>query len=374
MLLYNFFTESEAGNLWRIVSNYTEKDVATYYSHTSEGSAGVQSYEWDKLIKTARHLDFNHEQHKVLESELKILYTAITRARVNIFIAETDGDLSAPMFNYFKQRRVINEVAKGTTEGISNIPVFGKMSSKTDWRKRGESYLKAATGENKIGYLRLASKCFDKAGEGKRQQNVLAVLAFEEEQDAESVRDIQKSPQQRERLYSIATQLLEAEDIAFLDKVGFCLYKSGEIEKVRSASIFELYARLSYAKREKEGHAAPDATEQQRFSLAAQFYESLSQEYSDTPLRQQYLVNAIRNYLCSASMKGWRKVSEIIDSNLEFLVNASMDVKQLFLYSKSSVQDPISYVHQQLQAQTIKYQFLHESIAKLEGRDLEFLN
>jgi len=39
VLIYNFFTESEAGDMWRVVSNYTEKDVAEYYSQVSSESS-----------------------------------------------------------------------------------------------------------------------------------------------------------------------------------------------------------------------------------------------------------------------------------------------------------------------------------------------
>jgi ATP-dependent exoDNAse (exonuclease V) beta subunit len=94
VLLYNFFTNSDAGDLWRVISNYTERDIAEYYSDTLVSSSGVQRFEWDNLVEnSARHLDFSPEKHKILEIEFKMLYTAITRARVNIFIAESDSNL-----------------------------------------------------------------------------------------------------------------------------------------------------------------------------------------------------------------------------------------------------------------------------------------
>lgn len=376
VFLYNFFTESDAGNLWRIVSNYTKAHATEYYSNLLGGSSsyGVQSFEWDNLITSAcHHLEFNHEQHKILETELKVLYTAITRARVRIFIAETSKVLSSPMFNYFKQRRVVNEVQAATTdeENIPTLPVFGKMSSAKDWEERGELYLRAANGDNKLGYIRLAAKCFARAGNQKRHQNALAILAYEEQEDDG---EVIRSTQQRERLYSIATQLLEAKDIVFLDKVGFCLYKSGKVEKARCARIFELYARLSYAKREKELNCIPNTAEQQYFNLAADFYDSLAKE-NDCPsernhqetLKGRYFVHAMRNYLCTGSIKGWEKVSDIIDNNLQSLEFVSTEVHQLFSPSDISIQDPVSYFHfQLLQTTTSKYDFLRDSISKLD--------
>jgi len=316
------------------------------------------------MSNTARHLDFSYEQHKILETELKILYTAITRARVNIFMTETDSDLSSPMFKYFKQRCVADEVVKENKEGVSNIPVFGKMSTPEDWKERGEYYLRDARGENKLQRLRLAAKCFGRAGETKRQDNTLVLIDHEEEQEQETSTTKQgthKSPEQRERLYGMATRLLEADDIAFLDKAGLCLYQSGDIEKGRSASILELHARLSYAKRDKE-NLIPDTIEQENFNSAAKIYEDLSDQESSDKLRRQHLFDAVRNYLCSGTMKGWKKVGEILDSNV-MLLKDSTDLRQLLSsLAEPHAHDPISYVHQQLIKSPAKTQLLRISI------------
>ena len=112
MLLYDFFSDSKAGDLWRVASSYTAKDCAEYFEHLSVKASGVQSYEWDDLVDAkSRKLDFDDSQHKILETELKMLYTAITRARVNVFIAESDAELSRPMFEYFKVRAAISMFA-----------------------------------------------------------------------------------------------------------------------------------------------------------------------------------------------------------------------------------------------------------------------
>jgi len=146
VLLYNFFTDSQAGDVWRVVANYTEEDIAEYYKHISVTSSGVQSYEWDAFVEQkARQLDFDVERHKILESELKMLYTAITRARVNVFIAESDPDLSRPMFEYFARRRVV-EVATANKTNMSSVRVFGKMNTTEDWQKRGVRSTRACPG------------------------------------------------------------------------------------------------------------------------------------------------------------------------------------------------------------------------------------
>jgi superfamily I DNA/RNA helicase len=143
VLLYNFFTDSPAEDLWRVVSNYNRDDGRAYHHECGITSASVQSFEWEDLDPgyETRRLDFDREKHKILESEFKMLYTSITRARVNVFIAETNVSLCQPMFNYFKQRRLVESVKNNSAEGLSGIRVFGQPNTIEDWRNRGDYYL-----------------------------------------------------------------------------------------------------------------------------------------------------------------------------------------------------------------------------------------
>ena len=179
VLLYNFFTDSAAGDIWRVVSNYGESDIDAYYADATVSTSGVQKYEWESsLFSDCRHLDFDRESHKILETELKqlctllmllispfsflntdnhILFvsdTAITRARVNVFIAETNTELSRPMFNYFTRRRVVDVVNKDTnSKGLANVKVFGAATNTIeDWKNRGEYYLQNAEGDKQKGW------------------------------------------------------------------------------------------------------------------------------------------------------------------------------------------------------------------------------
>ena len=158
VLLYNFFSDSPAEDLWRVTSSYSEEDIAAYYADATVAASGVQKYDWESpMLTETRHLDFNADQHKILETELKMLYTAITRARVNIFIAETDTDKSRPMFNYFQRRAVVD--IRDHSEELSGVRVFGAaLNTVEDWRNRGEFYLRNTEGERQITCLRLAAK------------------------------------------------------------------------------------------------------------------------------------------------------------------------------------------------------------------------
>ena len=68
VLLYNFFTDSEAGELWRVVSNYERKDIEAYFSEPAASLTGIQRYDWDELETQIRPLGFNKDRHKILET------------------------------------------------------------------------------------------------------------------------------------------------------------------------------------------------------------------------------------------------------------------------------------------------------------------
>jgi hypothetical protein len=330
VLLYNFFTDGDCGDLWRVVTNYTEKDIAEYYNDQSVKSSGVQSYDWDKVMEQkTRHLDFSNEKHKILETELKMLYTAITRARVNIFIAESDTDLSGPMFEYFKRRQVVDT---RTTSGMDGVRVFGVGNSTVqDWRKRGEYYLQNADGQRQKGCLRLAAKCFDNAGETKRRDYALALHAFidMEDQDSASKHPRERQgPAMRKRLYGIAAELLEAKDVAFLDKAALCLLRTGEQEYARSAEMFELFARLSFSKRRREGiRASSDLVnrEQQYFAYAAKLFEKCAMHAS----KRSLAVPAVRNYICSGTLGGFKHAAKLIEGGLDYLHKSFVELALL---------------------------------------------
>ena len=82
VLLYNFFSDSPAEDSWRVVSGYTEKDIEAYYADATVSGSGVEKYDWKSPIMmagTSRHLDFSSDQHKILETELKMLYTETSK-------------------------------------------------------------------------------------------------------------------------------------------------------------------------------------------------------------------------------------------------------------------------------------------------------
>ena len=339
VLLYNFFSDSPAEDLWRIVSNYTEEDIKAYYADVTVAGSGVQEYDWENpILSDTRHLDFDVNSHKILEVELKMLYTAITRARVNVFIAETDSELSRPMFNYFRRRAVVDVVNR---EGsLSSVRVFGAKDTIDDWKSRGEYYLEKAEGDRQISCLRLAAKCFDKAGDTKRKNQTLAFLSFTEieNEDEKKFTKTKQKLQFKENLYNITEQLLEARDVGFLNKAAFCLLKTKEHNEY-TARMFELYAKLTYAKRISEDSslklpAAATSHEKKYFKYAGQLFAEVHK--SDGTFRLE--VDCFRNYV-SAGM--YDEAADMINSgNTVRNNNEFQRLYKLCIPSMDTMHDP----------------------------------
>ena len=103
-------------------------------------------------------LQFNQNKHKILCSELKQLYTAITRARVNVWIFDQDQENRAPMFNFFEKLDLIDtlELGKSTEYSVGGRRVFTAESTAADWEKQGFYFYKKE-------FWTVAYKCFKKA-------------------------------------------------------------------------------------------------------------------------------------------------------------------------------------------------------------------
>ncbi|XP_056000419.1 uncharacterized protein LOC125653487 isoform X3 [Ostrea edulis] len=133
VLLFNFFKESHAKKEWRTVLDYQQKVAVT---DTSADAGQTDRNTNDGVPKTcdARALEFDQRKHKVLNTELKLLYTAITRARTNVWIFDEDDESRAPMFYYFQERGLVETTihVKDFTERS-----FTKDSSPEEWIAEG---------------------------------------------------------------------------------------------------------------------------------------------------------------------------------------------------------------------------------------------
>ncbi|XP_078333030.1 TPR and ankyrin repeat-containing protein 1-like isoform X2 [Crassostrea virginica] len=155
ILLYNFFKDSQATKEWRAVTQYLEKLAATHNKsspHTSESLVEIDA-DVIQMSNRPRPMTFDPNQHKVLNAELKRLYTAVTRARVNVWIFDEDMEKRAPMFEYFKARKLTrnsSEVENDTAGGM-----FAEESTTEQWLQRGDEFMKHSLYE-------VAAKCFNR--------------------------------------------------------------------------------------------------------------------------------------------------------------------------------------------------------------------
>ncbi|KAK0066179.1 TPR and ankyrin repeat-containing protein 1, partial [Biomphalaria pfeifferi] len=171
ILIYNFFTNSKVDKEWRVVTGYLEKLVTDLKSGNKQENLKI--IDSDVLEKGCRlrPLSFDSRQHKLLDTELKQLYTAVTRARVNVWIFDENSEKRAPMFEYFKALKLVQDLE----EFKQNNEEKGFMETSTpqEWKSKGDKYLS----EKKY---RLAIDCYVKAKEPDMEKLVKAFLTAEE--------------------------------------------------------------------------------------------------------------------------------------------------------------------------------------------------
>ena len=121
---------------------------------------GLEEITEDEVaVHHSRPLKFDPEKHKVLNSEFKYLYTAITRARVNVWFFDEDEDARAPVFEYFRRRDLVKVVSLSENDEEIELPrMFATKSAPEEWQKGGHRFYKK-------GLWELAMQCFRRAGD-----------------------------------------------------------------------------------------------------------------------------------------------------------------------------------------------------------------
>ena len=194
VLMLNFFSMSSAAEEWRVVTTYLEDKFPTARAQDLPG------------VERCRTLPFDPDQHKVLSAELKFLYTAITRARTQLWIADVDVSRRGPVFEYWTSRNLVH-----VHDTSSEDTRFGDKEESTpkEWEQQARYFY-----EHKL-YM-AAAKCWKRAG---NEQLYLAARARELQLLARKAR--LKKEQKRSR-----ELLLEAAD---------CHVRCGELDKAADA-------------------------------------------------------------------------------------------------------------------------------------------
>ncbi len=120
-------------------------------------------------IKAGTIASISHE----LESELKFLYVALTRARVNVWIFDEGEDAKneelwgrTGAFEFFQRQGLVDIVKKQQTavEDDTHIGGFASSSTAEQWMERGNTMIKQGYAKADPSLFQFASTCFAKAG------------------------------------------------------------------------------------------------------------------------------------------------------------------------------------------------------------------
>lgn len=113
-------------------------------------------------------IDVKREQSlKGLNAELKFLYTAITRAKTNLWIYDEDKNRRLPGFHYFLAR----DLARIAQTEDNNENLFASPSSTEAWKKQGDYLLSKELFEHAI-------TCYQKANEPQLQYSTAGIYYF----------------------------------------------------------------------------------------------------------------------------------------------------------------------------------------------------
>ncbi|XP_072908202.1 TPR and ankyrin repeat-containing protein 1-like isoform X2 [Hemitrygon akajei] len=243
VLLYNFFTDSEADKEWRVISSFQP-------SPQSKGHQEVLlAQSLDDIVPQSRPLAFNSERHKLLNCELKQLYTAFTRARVNLWIFDENKGKRAPAFEYFIKRHFVNVVKTNEDKELDDS-MFVKTSTKQEWTERGDYFAKHQC-------WKVAAKCYQKGGELEKEK-----LA----QAHDAVLNVQVKKKSSREIQMEYLQLAKT----YLE----CKVPKLSLKCLRNAKEFKLCAEL-LEKLGKVGEAAAMYRRAQCYRQSARCFEQL---------------------------------------------------------------------------------------------------
>ncbi|KAM4028227.1 TPR and ankyrin repeat-containing protein 1 [Anomaloglossus baeobatrachus] len=161
VLLYNFFTDSEASKEWRLIYSFTPAPLK------NQGNQPLLGVPLESACNSAqRPSDLDPQMHKMLNGELKQLYTAITRARVNLWIFDENHEKRAPAFEYFVKGNLVQVVQTDKNKDLDDN-MFVKTSTKKEWISQGDYYASHQC-------WKVAAKCYQKGGAMEKEKLAFA--------------------------------------------------------------------------------------------------------------------------------------------------------------------------------------------------------
>ena len=190
--------------------------MTSYLQKHPQDNLNDAPVEW---YQRARSLEFDESRHKLLNAELKRLYTASTRAKCHLWIFDSNPEKRLPMFDYWYKRQLVKLVSHEDGQDAHDL-VFATVSKPEQWKVQGD-YFKGKRN------WRIALQCYKMAGEdcGYLQREVEAFIHDSKSHHLEA-----------------AVSFLEADekhhDVQYLENAAISL------QKVKPLEAAELYLRL----------------------------------------------------------------------------------------------------------------------------------
>ena len=195
VLIVNFFSSSPFKNEWRVIENFFSSDDS------------------DAKTSTSRRR-FDPMKHGILNTELKMLYVLVTRAKKRLIIADDDPIARKPMLDLLLSEGLIE--LKVMDEDIRAL-FSGQQSSSEEWIQKGDAFMLKRQFSN-------AKYCFGKGGDTLKEQHANAAH-FEQEGDRLNATDSKTS---KER-YVLSSELFRA--LNKLSDAVRCYEKAEEFEQ-----------------------------------------------------------------------------------------------------------------------------------------------
>ena len=154
---------------------------------------------------------------KSLLAELKYLYTAITRARVNLWVYDESLERREPAFHFWSSEKLAKLI--NISEAEKDDLLFAAPSEKEQWSKQGDFYFRMRRWD-------IAMTCYENAGLSY-QVNVTKAYKISEQAEAQ--------PAVMQKCYAEAALAFLAADshchkIEYIDKAVYCLRKGKQHE------------------------------------------------------------------------------------------------------------------------------------------------
>ena len=214
--------------VWRVVTSYLEMKE---YSKCVINNSKLPGSKIEPRSKT-----FDEKEHKSLCADLKYLYTAVTRAKCNLWIYDSDKTKRLPMFDYWHKRGLVKVVSTTESGESKHDLIFASISTTEQWKVQGDYFRRKHLWEQ-------AQHCYEKSG----QEN--AHLA----KQANAYLLIQRARAQlNPTLFrDAAICLLECDqlrhDVKCLSSAAVCLRKTKPPRHVDAAKLFEKLGDIHHA-------------------------------------------------------------------------------------------------------------------------------